>query len=73
MIEKIIKFVYRRKALKGLIKKYRLEISVDSILKDWITFSIIDRKQENRRKELIEAQGKEKETELFYKWLKTQK
>jgi hypothetical protein len=73
MIENIIKWIYRKRAIYGLRRKYLLDIPVDEILKDWITDCIIERKQDGRRKELINAQEGLKEKELFYKWLKTQK
>ena len=69
MFKKIQKWCYRKKAIFGLRKKYRLEMAVDEVLKDWITACIIDRKQEGRRQELIDSQKKLKEEELFYKWL----
>lgn len=73
MIQKIIQYFAHKKALRGLRKKYVLDLAVKHILKDWITASIIERKQEGRRKELVETQAEVKEMELFYKWLKTQK
>lgn len=71
-ISSLREWYYHKKALNGLKKKYYLELEVDKILKDWITACIIERRQENRRKELIESQSKVKEDELFIKWLKTQ-
>lgn len=73
MIENTIAWVMRKWALFGLRNKYRREIAVDQVLKDWITACIIDRKMEGRRKELLESQAKIKEEEIFYKWLKAQK
>lgn len=69
----LIKWYYRKKALRGFIKKCRLDLEIDKILKEWITLSIVERKHEGRRKELIEAIAKEKETTLFYQWLLNQK
>lgn len=68
-MKNIILWFYRKWALRGLRAKYRKEMALDLVLKDWITACIIERKMEGRRKELIEMQGKLKETELFYKWL----
>lgn len=73
MYTKIKDYITRKRALYGLRKKYRMEIAVEKLSKDWITACIIDRQQEFRRKELIESQAKIKEIELFYKWLKSQK
>ena len=64
---------YHRKAIKGLLKKYYLEVEVDKVLKDWISACIIERKQEGRRKELVESMAKVKEDEFFIKWLLTLK
>ena len=72
-MNKFIKWWYRKWGLHGLKKKYREDIAVDYILKDWITECIINRKQEGRRNELIDSQKKISEEELFYKWLKSQK
>ena len=68
----LIKWYYRKKALRGFIKNTRLQLEIDKILKDWITVCIVERKHEGRRKELTEAIAKEKETALYYKWLLTQ-
>lgn len=73
MIENIIRWIFRKRALYGLRRKYALDISVKTILKEWITACIIERKQDGRRKELVDAQGELKEMELFAKWLKAQK
>lgn len=73
MIEKIKLWWFRRWALKGLKKKYYQDIAVNEVMKDWITACIIDRKQEFRRKELIESKAGLKEMELFRNWIKTQK
>ncbi len=73
MIQKLISWFGRKKALRGLRRKYVLDIAVKQVLKDWITASIIERKQEGRRKELVDASSELKEIELFYKWLLTQK
>lgn len=69
----IKKIWYRFKAKKGLIKKYNLDIEIDEILKDYISECIIARKQEFRRKELVEQQNKLNEDKLFLKWLKARK
>lgn len=71
-MQNLFTLFYRWKALRGLRRKYRLDIEVNKVLKDWITACIIDRKQEFRRKELIDAQANLKESELFYKWVKSQ-
>lgn len=73
MLDNLIKWFYRKWALRGLRAKYRKEIAVDLVLKEWITACIIERKMEGRRKELIDSQNKIKEEELFYKWLIAQK
>jgi hypothetical protein len=73
MIENIITWYFRKRAIYGLRRKYALDLAVEQLLKDWITACIIERKQEGRRQELIDAQGKIKESELFVKWLKEQK
>lgn len=73
MIENIINWIFRKRALWGLRRKYALDIAVKVVLKEWITACIIERKQEGRRKELVEAQAEIKEMELFAKWLKSQK
>lgn len=65
-------FSKREKALKALIKKYEMDLAVDLVLQDWITACIIERKQEGRRKELVEIQQKIKEMEVFIMYLKTQ-
>lgn len=73
MIQKLIQYFARKRALRGLRRKYTLEIAVNQIMKDWIKVSIIERKQEGRRKELVDKTKEVKEIELFYKWLRTQK
>lgn len=73
MIEKIITYIYRKRALYGLRRKYLLDIAVKQILKDWITDCIVDRRQESRRNEFVEADKELKEMELFRKWIKSQK
>lgn len=73
MLKKIKDYFVHKRAIRGLKKKYELEIAVKQISKDWITACIIERKQEFRRKELIEAQAEMKELELFYKWIKSLK
>lgn len=70
-MKKIIELYYKWKAKRGLIKKYYLDIAVEEILKDWITECIINRKQEFRRKELVEAQNNISESQLFLKWLRS--
>lgn len=69
----MIKFYYKWKALRGLRRKYQIDIATHKVLKDWVTDCIIDRKQENRRQELVELEGKLKEQELFLEWLKKRK
>lgn len=73
LFEKLRRYYYRRKAIRALKRRYRLDSMCDEIMKDWVTACIIERRQEGRRKELIEAQTKIKEEELFLKWLKTLK
>jgi hypothetical protein len=73
IMKTLIKWYYRKKALRGFIKKCRLDMEIDKILKEWITLSIVERKHEGRRKELTDAISKEKETTLFYQWLLNQK
>ena len=68
---KIRTFFYRLKALRGLKRKYYIDIATHEFLKDWVTDCIINRKQENRRKELVELEGTLKEQKLFLDWLKT--
>ena len=67
----IRKFYYKWKALRGLKRKYYIDIATHEYLKDWVTDCIIGRKQENRRKELVELEGTLKEQNLFLDWLKT--
>jgi hypothetical protein len=71
MIDKIINWVDVKWALRGLVKKFRREIVIDSIMKDWISACIIERKQEGRRKEFLDKQKEIEEKELFYKWIKS--
>lgn len=73
MFDNLIAWYYRKKAFRGLKAKYRLEIATDVVAKEWITECILHRKQEFRRKELVEMQAKIKEQELFYKWLMAKK
>lgn len=73
MIDKIIAWYDRKWSLRGLRKKFRREIVVDTVMKDWITDCIIERKQEGRRKEFVDKQAEIKEKELFLKWLRAQK
>ncbi len=73
MFQNLIEWYYHKKAIFGLRQKYRLDIAVDRVLKDWITDSIIHRKQEFRRKELIESQKSIAEKEMFYKWINIKK
>ena len=73
MLEKIKRYYYRRKAKRGLLKKYLLNVACNNLLKEFISASIIERKQEFRRKELVEKQAEIKEEELFIKWLKAKK
>ena len=73
MIENIIKWIFRKRALYGLRRKYALDKAVKVIMKDWITACIIERKQEGRRKELVDAQSELKEIDTFIKWIKVQK
>jgi len=67
---KIIEKYYRWRAKRRLISKYLLDTAVEEILKDWITDCIVDRKQEHRRKELVETQNQITESKLFIKWLR---
>ena len=69
----MIKWLCRKYAIWGFRRKCALDMGVKTILKEWITACIIERKQEGRRKELLEAQNEIKEIELFAKWLKEQK
>lgn len=63
--------VYHKiKAKRQFIKYFANEIEKDKILKDWISECIITRKQEFRRKEMVEMQDKLNEDELFVKWLR---
>ena len=64
---------YRWKAKMGLLKTYNLQEQEVIISKDYLTECIINRKQEFRRKELVELQDKLNEIQLFKKWLKSQK
>ena len=73
MLKKFNDWYYNKKAIRGLRKKYLLDLACDYIMKDWISACIIERKQEFRRKELVEKQAEVKEKELFLKWLKTLK
>ncbi len=73
MLEKIRNFIDRLRAIWGLKKTYRKEIEIEKITKDWITVCIIERKQEGRRKELLESQARLKERELFLTYLNTLK
>jgi hypothetical protein len=66
---KIRDIYYKRKALNGLKRKYYLDIAINEHLKDWVTDCIINRKQEHRRKELVELEGTLKEQYLFLEWL----
>jgi hypothetical protein len=70
---KIKEIYYRWKARLQFINHFSLEIAKDDLLKDWITTCIIERKQEHRRKELVEMQNKINEDQLFVKWLKSRK
>ena len=69
----MIKWLYRKYAIFGFRKKCALDLATQQVLKEWITACIIERKQEGRRKELLEAQAGIKEVELFAKWLKALK
>lgn len=64
---------YRWKAKRQFVNHFTLEIAKDNLLKDWITTCIVERKQEFRRKELVEMQNKTNEDQLFVKWLKSRK
>jgi hypothetical protein len=70
---KIKELYYKWKAKRVLIRKQYAEIAIDELTKDWITSCIIERKQEFRRKELVEFQNKTNEDQLFLKWLKARK
>ena len=70
-MKNIIKFYYRWKAKKGMLAKYRLDLATEEVLKEWITECIVNRKQEFRRKELVEIQNSISESQLFIKWLRT--
>lgn len=59
--------------LRKLKSKYEKDIALNLVLKDWVKHCIIDRKQENRRDELIETESKLKEMNMFLDWIKTQK
>ena len=73
MIENLRKWLLRKWLLSKLIRRYRREIIGDKILEEWITACIVERKHEGRRKELQENRAKQLESELFVKWLETQK
>lgn len=73
MFENFITWFFHKWALRALRAKERKDLATFVVLKDWVTACIIERKQEGRRKELVELQQKIKETELFYKWLSEQK
>lgn len=66
---KIREFYYKWKALNGMRKKYLLDIATHKYLKEWVKDCIINRKQEYRRKELVELEATLKEQELFLNWL----
>jgi hypothetical protein len=68
---RLVQWYYRKKAIRGLRRKYLLDIEIDRLMKDWVTACIIDRKQEGRRKELIDSNLAIKEKEMFIKWLNT--
>jgi hypothetical protein len=68
-MKNIIKFYYNWKAKRLLTQKYLLDIAIEEYMKDWVTDCIISRKQEFRRKELVEAQNNISESQLFLKWL----
>jgi hypothetical protein len=70
-MKKIIEFYYRLKAKRGMLIKYYLDLATEEILKEWISDCIINRKQEFRRKELVEIQNSITESKLFIKWLKS--
>ena len=70
-MNKIIKFYYNWKAKRGMLKKYYLDLATEELLKNWISDCIISRKQEFRRKELVEIQNSINESQLFIKWLKS--
>lgn len=72
-MKNLIFWLYRKWALHGLKRRYLKEMAIDTVLKEWVTDCIIERKQEGRRKELVELQNKLKESEIFYKWLLTKK
>lgn len=69
MIQKYQRFRARRK----LIKHYSEQFYRDLLLKDWITECIVGRKQEHRRKELVEMQDKINEEVKFLEWLRKTK
>lgn len=69
----MLNWLIRKYSLWGFKKKCRLDLGIQTVMKDWVTTCIVERKQEGRRKELIDAQQAMKETEIFYQWLKTQK
>lgn len=66
----MINWICRKYAIYGFRKKCALDLGVKQVLKEWITACIIERKQEGRRQELLDAQKEIKEIELFAKWLK---
>lgn len=70
-MKNIIKFYFNWKAKRGMLNKYYLDLATEEILKEWISDCIINRKQEFRRKELVEIQNSISESQLFIKWLKT--
>lgn len=71
--ETFMRFYYRKKSIRFTKKNARAGIAGDRITIDWVTACIIDRQQTFRRKELLEAQAKLKEDELFLEFLKKQK
>lgn len=71
MIQKLIFWCARKKAIFALKRKYVLDIQVKTLLKEWVTACILERKQEGRRQELTDSIKEIQELELFYKWLKT--
>lgn len=61
----------KRKVLKGLIKRYKIDYEIELVLEKWITKRILDG-QVSRRAELAEKQQRIKEIKTFINYFEKQ-
>jgi len=69
--ENLIRKYYKFKSRRKLISHYRYQLEVEEMMRDWISQSIVERKQEGRRDELVGKESRIQEIKLLLNYLKS--